>query len=111
MTKIQDNMTANKVIPHISVHPGEILKDEIEYRRISQRQLAKEIGMSYSVLNEILNCKRPVTTEFALMIEAALSIDHEPLLKMQSNYDVQMAKRDNSFLKKLEKIRKVAAIL
>lgn len=45
------------------------------------------------------------------MIEAALSIDHEPLLKMQSNYDVQMAKRDNSFLKKLEKIRKVAAIL
>ncbi len=104
-------MTANKVIPHISVHPGEILKDEIEYRRISQRQLAKEIGMSYSVLNEILNCKRPVTTEFALMIEAALSIDHEPLLKMQSNYDVQMAKRDNSFLKKLEKIRKVAAIL
>ncbi len=104
-------MTANKVIPHICVHPGEILKDEIEYRRISQRQLAKEIGMSYSVLNEILNCKRPVTTEFALMIEAALSIDHEPLLKMQSNYDVQMAKRDNSFLKKLEKIRKVAAIL
>ena len=104
-------MTANKVIPHISVHPGEILKDEIEYRRISQRQLAKEIGMSYSVLNEILNCKRPVTTEFALMIEAALSIDHEPLLKMQSNYDVQMAKRDNSFLKKLEKIRKVSAIL
>ena len=104
-------MTVNKVILYISVYPGEILKDEIEYRRISQRQLAKEIGMSYSVLNEILNCKRPVTTEFALMIEAALSIDHEPLLKMQSNYDVQMAKRDNSFLKKLEKIRKVAAIL
>lgn len=89
-------MTANKVIPYISVHPGEILKDEIEYRRISQRQLAKEIGMSYSVLNEILNCKRPVTTEFALMIEAALSIDYEPLLKMQSNYDVQMAKRGNT---------------
>ena len=89
-------MTANKVIPHISVHPGEILKDEIEYRRISQRQLAKEIGMSYSVLNEILNCKRPVTTEFARMSEAALSIDHEPLLKMQSNYDVQMAKSDNT---------------
>ena len=26
-------------------HPGEVLKDEIDYRKISQNVLAKQIGM------------------------------------------------------------------
>ncbi|MBR6092144.1 MAG: helix-turn-helix domain-containing protein, partial [Bacteroidales bacterium] len=36
-------------------HPGEVLKDEIESRGISQRQLADSMGLTYSVVNEILN--------------------------------------------------------
>ena len=43
-------------------HPGEVLKEELEERGISQRKFAESIGMGYSVLNEILNAKRPVTT-------------------------------------------------
>jgi plasmid maintenance system antidote protein VapI len=27
-------------------HPGEVLKDEIEYRKLSQTSLAKQMGMS-----------------------------------------------------------------
>ena len=55
-------------------HPGEVLKDEIEYRHISQNQLAKQMGMSYKVLNDILNERRPVTITRAMMFEAALNI-------------------------------------
>lgn len=33
-------MNANKLEPFIPTHPGEIIKDEIEYRGISQRALA-----------------------------------------------------------------------
>jgi addiction module HigA family antidote len=73
-------------------HPGEILKDEIEYRGISQRKLATEMDVSYTVLNEILNVKRPINTEFALLIEAALGLDAEPLLKMQARYNMLMVK-------------------
>ena len=47
-------------------HPGEILKDEIEERGISQRQLAESIGLTYSVVNEILNARRPLTAKTAL---------------------------------------------
>lgn len=36
-------------------HPGEVLKDEIEYQKISQRKLAENIVMSHTALNEILN--------------------------------------------------------
>ena len=39
-------------------HPGEVLKDEIEYRGITQRKLAESMGLAYSVVNEILNAKR-----------------------------------------------------
>ena len=43
-------------------HPGEVLKDEIEYRGISQRQLAEQMNFSYKALNDLLNGRRPITT-------------------------------------------------
>ena len=55
-------------------HPGEVLKDEIEERGISQRQLAESMGLTYSVVNEILNARRPLTAKTALMFEAALDV-------------------------------------
>ena len=54
---IDPKMIANNITPFEPTHPGEILKDEIEYRGISQKKLAKEMGVSYTVLNEILNAK------------------------------------------------------
>ena len=44
--------------PFEPTHPGEVIKDEIEYRGISQRSLAAQIGVSYTQLNEVLNGKR-----------------------------------------------------
>lgn len=41
-------MRANDIISAFLTHPGEILKDEIEYRGISQRQLEDEMGIAYS---------------------------------------------------------------
>ena len=76
-------MLANKLTPFCPTHPGEILKDEIEYRKISQRALARQMGISYSQLNEVLNGKRPVNTELALLFEAALGLDPEMLLNMR----------------------------
>ena len=104
-------MIANNSIPFEPTHPGEILKDEIEFRGISQKKLAKEMGVSYTVLNEILNAKRPLNTEYAMLIEAVLDLDAEPLLKIQTRYNLQMAKRDNKFMEKLNKVRKIAAML
>ena len=40
---IDPNMIANNIDPFEPTHPGEILKDEIEYRGISQRKLAAEM--------------------------------------------------------------------
>ena len=61
------NMVANNLSPAFPTHPGAILKDELEYRGISQRKLANDIGIRYTVLNEILNGHRPLTEKTAFM--------------------------------------------
>lgn len=39
--------------------------DEIEYLQIRQKDFAERIGVSASLVNQILKGKRPVNTEFA----------------------------------------------
>ena len=94
-----------------ATHPGEVLKDELEARGISQRKFAESIGMGYSVLNEILNGKRPVTTTSALMFEAALDIPADSLLKLKMGYNMHTAQKDNALNVVLKQIRRVAAML
>ena len=106
---VEPRMIANNLTPFEPTHPGEILKEEVEYRGISQRGLAQQMGVSYSVLNEILNSKRPVTTEYALMFEAVLGINAGIFINMQTDYNMQMARRDAKLAKRLEAIRNLAA--
>ena len=108
---IADEMIANNLTPFIPTHPGEVVKDEIEYRGISQRNLAETTGISYSVLNEVLNGKRAMTTDYALLIGKALDIDAEFLVRMQAKYDMDLAKKNPKLTTRLNKIRKIAAAL
>ena len=93
------------------IHPGEVLKDEIEYRGISQNKLAAQMGMSYKMLNHILNERRPLTTTTAMLFEAALGIPADSLIRIQAEYNMQVASNDKSFSERLAKIRKMTAIL
>ncbi|GAB6011535.1 HigA family addiction module antitoxin [Viscerimonas tarda] len=102
---------ANKLIPLHPTHPGTLIKDEIEYRGITQKNLAAQMGVSYTVLNEILNAKRPVSAEYALLVEAALGVDAETLTNMQTRYNLQMARQNKKILERFAEIRKVAAML
>lgn len=107
---VNPQMIANNLKPYQPTHPGEVLKDELEFRGISQRSLARELDISYSVLNEVLNGKRSLNPTLALMMEAALGVDAAPLLAMQNEYDMIMAERNESFMEKLKQIRRVAAV-
>lgn len=92
-------------------HPGLLLKDEVEYRKISQRKLADDMGLSYSVVNEILNGKRPLTPATVLMFEASLGVDADTLMRMQTKYNMQMARKDQTLAERLSNLRKIAAVL
>ena len=108
---VNPKMIANNVEPFAPTHPGELLRDEIECRHLSQRHLANEIGVSYSVVNYIVNGKRPVSPQFALLCEAALGIPAHILIGLQTDYDLQIIKHDKTFLNRLKGIRRIAAAL
>lgn len=104
-------MIANNLTPFIATHPGEVLKDEVDERGISQKELAENIGMSYKAMNDILNERRPVTTETAMLFEAALGIPASVLLNLQTDYNLHAARQNKSLLSRLASIRRVAAVL
>lgn len=102
---------ANVRFGYTPTHPGEVLKDEIEYRKISQRKLAEQTGMPYKALNDLLNGRRALTTSTAMMFEAALDIPADSLMRLQLKYNMQQTASDKSFMERLNQIRKYAALL
>lgn len=98
-----------KVMTHVPTHPGDVLKEELEVRGISQKKFAQCTGISYTMLNEILNGKRPVTSDIALIMEAALGIDPELLINMQCRYNMAIARNKSSMVASLEQVRKMCA--
>lgn len=97
--------------PSEPIHPGEMLKDELEARGMSQRKFAGLIGMPYTAFNEIINGKRPITTDTALKIEAATGISANIWVALQADYNMQTARRSNKLSAVLENIRKAVACL
>lgn len=108
---ITPEMIANNLTPENPTHPGEVLREELEERGITQTKLAAQIGVAVSLLNELVNGKRDFTIEYSLLLEAALGIDADFWMNMQMAYNKNKAKRNSSFMSRLEQIRKIAAVL
>lgn len=108
---VDPKMIANNLTPFEPTHPGELLREELECRGITQSNLARQVGVKVSLLNELINGKRDFTIEYAMMIEAALGIDADFWINLQSAYNKGKVQQDSSFMERLAKIRKAAAIL
>jgi len=46
-------MNKKSYTPFVATHPGEMLKDELKERGISQKQLAEQTGIKPSVISEM----------------------------------------------------------
>ena len=108
---VAPDMIANNLTPFEPTHPGELIKDELEACNITQAKLAESIGVKPSLLKEIIKGKRGVNTEMALLIEAALNIPADLLLNLQADYNMQITKSNDSFMKRLSAVRNIAAVL
>ncbi len=82
----------NTLTPALAIHPGEILKDELDARQITQKEFSLLIGMAPTQLNEVIKGKRNITPELALLIGKALSMDASIWNNLQAGYDLDKAK-------------------
>ncbi len=71
------------------VHPGFILKDEIEARGLSANAFALKLRVPPQRIQEIVAGKRAITPETALRIGAALGTGARLWLAMQQAYDLR----------------------
>ena len=87
----------NNKTPFLATHPGELIRDELKERDMTQKQLAELTGIKPSVLSETINGKRSVSLNMAMALEKALGIPAEIWMNLQTQYDldsVQIAKRE-----------------
>ena len=78
--------------PAIAIHPGEMLKDELQERGIAQKEFANLTGIQQTQLNEIIKGKRNLNEDIALLIGKALKMDAVLWFNMQRNYELDLAK-------------------
>ena len=108
---IAPEMIANNLELFEPTHPGEIIQDELDARGLTQTKLASQIGIPVSLLNEIIKGKRDVTIEYALLLEAALGIEADFWINMQTAFNKHRVRHDNAFMKRLADIRRMVAAL
>lgn len=101
--------TINRVNSSYVFHPGEMIKDEIASRGIKQKELASAMGVSSSILNEVINGKRPVSTEYALLLEATLGTPAYIWLRLQEDYNLRTVRESPSFLERLKSVTRLAS--
>lgn len=73
-------------------HPGQYIKEEMEERGWSQRDLAFILGVSEQALNPILNGKRGISPEMAKALGEAFDVPAEFFANLQQAYDLAQAR-------------------
>ncbi len=86
-------------------HPGEMLREEfLEPLGMSQRELADRLGVHYPRVNELVNGKRGVTPETAVLLARLFGTSAGLWLELQAARDLWETLRDPSSRAKLERV-------
>ncbi len=73
-------------------HPGHYIREEMEERGWSQRDLAFILGVSEQAINPILNGKRGISPEMAKALGEAFDVSAEFFANLQQAYDLSQAR-------------------
>jgi len=77
------------------MHPGEILREEfLQPLRMSAGALAKACGLPRTRIERIASEQTGITADTALRLAKALGTTAQLWLNLQTDYDVQIARRD-----------------
>lgn len=90
MTTIKgETMNLEKIPP---LHPGVVLfEDFLQPLKISQNQIARDLGVSPRRINEIIHAKRSITADTALRFSIYFGNSAQFWMGLQMDYDLDMA--------------------
>ena len=74
------------------VHPGEVLREDFSKPLgLTQSQLAKELGVSFRAINELVNEKRDLSPEMAIRLAKRFGTTPQFWLGFQMDYNLWKA--------------------
>ena len=91
------------------MHPGALIKHELNRKKISQRKFAASIDEHWQILNAVINEKRGISLGTALKVEKEFGYDEGFLMILQVYYDIEKRKQKQirSTLKGVPAIRRI----
>jgi len=78
----------------IPVHPGRILKDELEARGLSANRLALALRVPSGRIVKILNGQRGITPDTALRLGQYFGTGARVWINLQAQYDLAVAEKE-----------------
>lgn len=76
------------------MHPGVVLNEiYLQEMGLNQSQFAEKCGCSPGKINEIVNGKRSISPDFALVLEKTLGTTAEMWVRIQAEYDLWLARK------------------
>ena len=78
-----------------AVHPGEILKDELDELGISLTEFARQIEVPANRVSQIIAGKRAVTGDTALRFGHWFGMDPQFWLNLQAQFELAIADRES----------------
>jgi len=79
----------------IPAHPGEIVMEEfLAPKKMSQVALAQKMGVPIQRVNTLINGKRDMTPETAILLSRALGTTPEFWMNIQTGYDLALAQKN-----------------
>lgn len=73
------------------IHPGKTLKEILDERCMSQKELALRTGVTESHVSSVINGRKGISVKFAKKLEYALGVDTSFWINLQANYDKELA--------------------
>lgn len=74
-----------------AIHPGEILRDELEELGVTPTELARQIAVPPNRISQIIGGRRAITGDTALRLGHWFGSRPEFWLNLQSSYDLRIA--------------------
>lgn len=74
-----------------AVHPGEILKDELDELGVTPTEFARQIDVPANRVSQILAGKRALTGDTALRLGHWFGVDSQFWLNLQRAYEIRKA--------------------
>ena len=88
----------NKFNPDYAIHVGQFLKNALDAYDMKQAELAEKIGVSKSIVNEIIKGKRNINAAFALKLEPIFDMPASYWMDLQTQFDIAVAKAGTTIL-------------